>query len=71
VISVTRLDGSTMLLNTDLIVTIEQTPDTLISLTTSERVIVRETPDELVTRITQWKRDVARPLASAADGAAR
>jgi flagellar protein FlbD len=52
-------------------VTIEQTPDTLISLTTSERVIVRETPNELVTRIMQWRRDVARPLVPAAEGAAQ
>jgi flagellar protein FlbD len=71
VIPVTRLDGSPMLLNIDLIVTIEQTPDTLISLTTSERVIVRETPNELVTRIMQWRRDVARPLVPAAEGAAQ
>jgi flagellar protein FlbD len=60
-----------MLLNIDLIVTIEQTPDTLVSLTTGDRVIVRETPDELVTRIIHCKREVARPFDAVDAGAAR
>ena len=70
-IPVTRLDGSSMLLNIDLIVTIEQTPDTLVSLTTGDRVLVRESPDELVVRITRYKRDIARPFEPSTDGATR
>jgi flagellar protein FlbD len=59
-VTVTRLDGSALLLNVDLIMTIEQTPDTLVSLTTGDRVIVLESPEELVTRITRFKRELAR-----------
>ena len=59
-IPVTRLDGSPILLNLDLIVAIERTPDTLVSLTTGDRVLVRETPEEIVDRITQYKRQLVR-----------
>ncbi len=55
-VSVTRLDGSVIMLNVDLIVTIERTPDTLVWLTTGDRVFLRETPEEIVDRITQYKR---------------
>ena len=67
-IRVTRLDGSPLLLNVDLIVAIEQTPDTLVSLTTGDAVLVRESTEDLVDRITRFKREVA---SGAAFGAAR
>ncbi len=62
-ITVTRLDGSLLLLNVDLIVAIETTPDTLVSLTTGDTVLVREAPAELVNRITRFKAAVARSAA--------
>jgi flagellar protein FlbD len=58
-ITVTRLDGSPLFLNVDLIVAIERTPDTLVSLTTGDAVIVRESPEELVERITRFKRELS------------
>ena len=61
-VSVTRLDGSAIMLNADLIVTIERTPDTLVWLTTGDRVILRETPEEIVDRITRYKRELARVI---------
>jgi len=57
-IAVTRLDGSPLILNADLITAIEQTPDTLVSLTTGDTVLVLETPEELVSRITRFKRQL-------------
>ena len=59
-IQVTRLDGSPLLLNLDLIVAIEQTPDTMVSLTTGDRVHVRETPADVLDRITSYKQKMAR-----------
>jgi flagellar protein FlbD len=59
-ISVTRLDGSPLLLNMDLILSIERTPDTLVSLTTGDTVLVKETPEELVDRVTRYKRDLLK-----------
>jgi flagellar protein FlbD len=58
-ISVTRFDGSPLLINADLIVVIERTPDTLVVLTTGDAVVVREAPEEVAGRILQYRREVA------------
>ena len=60
-IRVTRLDHSTMVLNSDLITQIESTPDTVISLTGGERIMVRESTDELVARVVEFRRTIAHP----------
>ena len=41
-IEVTRLNGTTVLINSDLIETVEETPDTVISLTTGKSLIVKK-----------------------------
>jgi flagellar protein FlbD len=58
-IPATRLDGSCLSLNMDLIVSIETTPDTLVSLATGDTVPVREDPAESVNRIARFKGAVA------------
>ena len=57
-IAVTRLDGTEMVLNADLVEWIEQTPDTMVGLVNGERFLVRENPDELVRRVIEFKRSV-------------
>lgn len=58
-IAVTRLDGSEIVLNADLVQWIEQTPDTVVSLTNGERLMVRESAREIVQRAIEFKRSVA------------
>ena len=41
-ISVTRFNDSTLIINADLIQTVEETPDTVITLTTGTKFIVKE-----------------------------
>ena len=41
-IEVTRLNGTTVLINAELIELVEETPDTVISLTTGRKLIVKE-----------------------------
>ena len=67
-VSVTRLDGSAIMLNVDLMVTIERTPDTLVWLTTGDRIFLRETPEEIVERITRYKQTVVGAAALAMVG---
>ena len=55
-INVTKLNGSELLLNADLIETVEVTPDTLISLTTGRKYMVRETMEEIVSRTVDYSR---------------
>ncbi len=61
-IKVTRLDGSEMYLNEDLIELIEETPDTHITLTNGDRYVIRERTSVLLERITAFR---ARILARA------
>jgi flagellar protein FlbD len=58
-IEVTGLDGVSMLLNVDQMTRIEQTPDTLVTMSNGEAFFVRETPNKLVDRVIRFKRAVA------------
>jgi len=57
-ISVTRLDGTPMVVNCDQIAWVEFMPDTVISLMNGEKLIVREKPDQVVERVKDFKRSV-------------
>jgi flagellar protein FlbD len=56
VIAVTRLDGQKLWINADLIETIEQTPDTIVSFMSGHKMLVRDHPDELTRRAIEYKR---------------
>jgi flagellar protein FlbD len=60
-IHVTRLNHSSLVLNSDLIEQIEATPDTVISLVNGERFMVLETPDEVVDRVVTFRRSLSHP----------
>ena len=47
-IKVTKLNGTELVVNADLIEFIESTPDTLISLTTGRKMMVLEEMDEVI-----------------------
>jgi len=58
IIKVTRLNDSHLVVNADLIETVEATPDTVITLTTSNRMIVKEGVEEIVDRVIEYKRNL-------------
>jgi len=53
-IYVTRLNGKAFVLNCDLIETMEETPDTVITLTGGNKYVVSERMDVLIPRITNY-----------------
>lgn len=55
-IPVTGLCGDVMIVNVDQIVTIEQTPDTIITLVNGDKLIVRESLEQLVERTVAYRR---------------
>ena len=57
-IEVTRLNGTTVLIISDLIETVEETPDTIISLTTGKKFIVKESRQEVKNLVKSYKRDI-------------
>jgi flagellar protein FlbD len=42
-------------LNPDLIVTVESTPDTVVTLATTAKVVVAESPDEVAELVRAWR----------------
>lgn len=57
-IMVTRLDGSELIINADLIESAEATPDTVITLTTGKRIIVQESVAQVSRRVLAYKRAI-------------
>lgn len=55
-IPVTRLNGSTIYVNSDLIEFLEATPDTIITLTTGRKIVSKDTVDEVIDKIVTFKR---------------
>ena len=55
-INVTRLNGKPIVVNCDLIRSVEENPDTTITLINGDRVIVREPMQEIVTRAIEYGR---------------
>lgn len=56
-IDVTRLNGSCVTVNSDLIETIEETPDTVITLTTGKKIIVKESRQNVKNLVKSFKRE--------------
>ena len=57
-IHLTRLNHVPMVLNADLIETIDVTPDTVISLTTGVKLVVLEPAEEVVRRVLEFRRAI-------------
>ncbi len=57
-ITVTRLNHQELTLNSDLIESLEETPDTVISMTTGNKYIVTESSHEIIKKIIDYKRKI-------------
>jgi len=55
-ISLTRLNGKPFVLNAELIRSIEENPDTVITLLNGDHVVVRETTAQIVDRVIEYRR---------------
>jgi flagellar protein FlbD len=54
-IKVTRLDHSELVVNAELIETVEATPDTVITLTSGKKLVVSEHVDEIIQRVMEYR----------------
>lgn len=57
-IHLTRLNNTTLTLNSDLIKCVDESPDTVITLLNGEKILVRESANEILDRIVQFRRRV-------------
>ncbi len=57
-ITVTRLDGSSVMINADRIEWLEANPDTIICFESEHRMVVRESPQEIIRRVIVYKQQI-------------
>ena len=61
-IEITKINGSKLLVNTSLIETVEETPDTVITLTNGKKIIIKENRYEVKKLISQTRNEYFRGL---------
>ena len=57
-IEVTKINGSRVLVNPDLIELVEETPDTVIAFTTGRKIIVKESRQEVKNLVKSYRKEV-------------
>lgn len=57
-ITLKKLNGREIVINADLIETVEKTPDTVITLTNGKKMIVLDSPGELIQKVIEYKKKV-------------
>ncbi len=60
IIKVYRFDGSELVVNADLIETVEATPDTVITLTTGKKIVVTDSVEVIIKRVVDYKQAIFR-----------
>lgn len=61
-IEVTKLNNQKLLINSDLIESVEETPDTVISFTTSKKIIVKESRQDVKNLVISYKKEIFKGL---------
>ena len=57
-IEVTKINGVRVLVNPDLIELVEETPDTVLTLTTGKKIIVKESRQQIKSLVKSYKREI-------------
>lgn len=57
-IRLTRMNDTPIVVNCELIVTVEHTPDTVVTLSGGEKLLVRESSEEVMARALEYRKSV-------------
>lgn len=57
-IEVTKLNNKKITINADLIESIEETPDTVVSFTTGKKIVVKESRQEIKNLVISYKKEI-------------
>ncbi|MEZ3426093.1 MAG: flagellar FlbD family protein, partial [Lachnospiraceae bacterium] len=58
-IEITKMNGQKILLNPDLIEMVEETPDTVMTLTTGKKIIVKESRQTVKNLVELYRKDIS------------
>lgn len=57
-IKLTKINGTPIVVNAELLETVEATPDTIITLTTGKKILIRDTNDEVIRKVVAYKNEI-------------
>ncbi|EOC99711.1 flagellar protein [Caldisalinibacter kiritimatiensis] len=57
------MNGKSFIINSDLIEKVEETPDTVITLTNDKKIVVKESGADIVDKVIEYKRKIQRSIA--------
>lgn len=57
-IDITRMNGKSFTLNSDLIEIVEESPDTVVTLTTGKKIIVKESRQEIKNLVKLYRKEI-------------
>ncbi len=57
-IEVTKINGTKILINPDLIELVEETPDTVVSFTTGRKIIIKESRQDVKNLVKSYRKDI-------------
>lgn len=57
-IKLTRTSGKEFVLNSELIVEIQETPDTVISLTNGKKLLVKDSADDIINKVINYRQKI-------------
>lgn len=60
-IKLKRLNGSEIIVNAELLETVEATPDTIVTLTTGKKIIVETSIDDLINQVISYRQKIHQP----------
>jgi len=55
-----RLNGKELVINAELVQFVEETPDTMITLTSREKIMVKDSVDEITSKMIDYQRLIRR-----------
>ena len=61
-VTLTRLDGSSVVINAEIIEMLESTPDTIITLTNGKKYLVKEPSEEVVKKVIDYRQMTLKNL---------
>ncbi|MFP4020057.1 MAG: flagellar FlbD family protein [Halanaerobium sp.] len=57
-IKLTRTSGEKFILNADLIIEIQETPDTVITLTNDRKLLVKDSADDIINKVVKYRQRI-------------
>ena len=59
-IDITKMSGTVVTINSDLIETIEETPDTVITMTTGRKIIAKESRQDIKNLVKLFRKEICK-----------